>query len=128
VSTHTAADTAGRDRDAVERPTIVLILLSVNDIRRYGPAPGVRMASARESRRNLAALQAMARVAGSSPILTTPTSAATPLRPNPFGRQLISMSSPHSGTVTVIMRREAEPAARSGRGHPHRLLETGVTR
>jgi lysophospholipase L1-like esterase len=61
-----------------ERPTTVLILLGVNDARRYGPSPGVRMASARETRRNLAALQAMARAAGSSPILIAPPPAAPP--------------------------------------------------
>jgi hypothetical protein len=75
VSTHAAADTAGRDTETLlryadlsrhplvrrrdrrasrivgERPITVLILLSVNDIRRYGAARGVRTASARESRR-----------------------------------------------------------------------------
>jgi lysophospholipase L1-like esterase len=61
-----------------ERPTTVLILLGVNDVRRYGPTPGVRMASARETRRNLAALQAMVRAAGSSPILIAPPPAAPP--------------------------------------------------
>ena len=39
-----------------ERPTIILILLGVNDARRYANIAGIRVASANETRRNLSAL------------------------------------------------------------------------
>jgi lysophospholipase L1-like esterase len=66
-----------------ERPTIILILLGVNDARRYANIAGIRVASANETRRNLSALREMAALeAGTTAILITPPPAAPTDRPS----------------------------------------------